>query len=44
MLPVQGVGLDPLFTARNPVRPGVGLDAEFLRHQVGNDRLPGQGR
>ena len=44
VLAIQRVGLNPLFTARNPVCPGVGLDAEFLRHEVGNDRLARQGR
>jgi len=42
MLPIECVGLDPLLAASNPVRPRVGLDAEFVRHKVGNDRLSSQ--
>jgi hypothetical protein len=44
MLAIQRVGLDPLFTACDTVRARVGLDAEFIGHQVGNDRLASQGR
>ena len=44
MLPIECVGLEPFFATRNPVRTGVGLDAEFVRHQVGNDCLAGERR
>ena len=44
VLSVQRVGLQPFFAARNPVGPRVGLHAELVRHQIGNDCLPGQRR
>ena len=44
MLSIQSVGLEPFFPARNPVSPRVGLDAEFVRHEIGNHRLACQRR
>ena len=44
LLAVQSVGLEPLFTFRNPVGSRGGHHAVPTRHQVGNHGLTRQGR